>query len=733
MKRPSNAPGRDPELSRLLIEELERHALTLAASVRPGSGEAGDLPSQPTVTDDVLRAVHALKGSAGLGGERELASALVRLERRMKEGDSRALLDAASLVQTAVTRLKAGESAVEAAWPVPPDDLEPRPLDPQLASQYAAEVADRLARIDEALENVGDPTEAAHTVYRHVHTLKGAASAAGDEPMTWFCHGLEEALKGANSPRFRPGSGTAGDMPSDAAQAALETLAGWRVVLRGLLDDPETALATLRSRGRPSQVPRATLRFRPGSGEAGDLPSGPRKPSVRPRESDLPPRSTSFDDAAATIRVAALDVDRLLERFDAINLASENLAARAERVRENAVGLRQLRASLGEALRLIGPPRPWGVPLAAVRRIEHVIASLAVLSEDLDGASGGLLVTDHRVRDSAAEAKRQLSEMRQTSMAGLFARLATTIESEARRSGRAVVVRTRGAELTVDRRLAEQLVEPCLQLARNAVAHGIEAPEVRASMDKPVTGTIWLAARKLGDRLSIAIEDDGSGVDVRHVRERALSADLITPAIADAADDDTLLSLLFVPGFSTRDSSDLLAGRGIGLEIARSATQRLGGAIRISSRAGEGFSARIEVPTESSLVTMLWVRAGSHEFALSAAVARRVRIADPAQLPPPHLLECLHAPAAASASHVVELELEGDDGAEPPVALGLDGVGRTEELLVRPLGPLVAGLGPYAGAIVRGDGSLRLAIDPWAVAARARALAATVSSLGAGA
>jgi two-component system chemotaxis sensor kinase CheA len=82
---------------------------------------------------------------------------------------------------------------------------------------------------------------------------------------------------------------------------------------------------------------------------------------------------------------------------------------------------------------------------------------------------------------------------------------------------------------------------------------------------------------------------------------------------------------------------------------------------------------------------------------------------------------------------VVELELEGDDDVEPPVAIGLDGVGRTEELLVRPLGPLVAGLGPYAGAIVRGDGSLRLAIDPWAVAARARALAATVSSLGAGA
>lgn len=673
--------GRDPELSRLLIEELEKHFLTLA--------------TQPGVTDDVQRAMHALKGSAALAGERELSSALGRLHRRMKEGDANALPEALATVQTAVRLLKEGESAVVARWPVPPDDLVARPLDPLIRAQYVAEVADRLARIDDAMASASNPSEAARAAFRHVHTMKGAASAVGDDPMTWFCHGLEERLKATDSP--------------EAAGAALEAVAGWRVVLRGLLDNPETALATLQSRGRPSQVPRASL--------------GPGRPSARPRDSEGPPRPSAFDDA--TIRVAALDLDRLLERFDAINLASEYLGSRVERARENALGLRQLRASLGEALRLIGPPRPWGAPLAAIRRVEQVIASLAALSEDLDGASARLQTIDHHVRDSVGEAKRQLSAMRQTSMAGVFARLTAAIESESRRSGRVVIVRTRGAELTIDRRLAEQLVEPCLQLARNAVAHGIEPPEVRAALQKPPSGTIALSARKLGSRLSITIEDDGSGVDVRHVRERAVAAELITPAIAETADDDTLLSLLFVPGFSTRNSSDLLAGRGIGLEIARSVTQRLGGAIRISSRAGEGFSARIDVPIESGLVTVLWVRAGDAELALPAATAKRVLLADPALPRAPHLLECLDAATGVHASHIVELELEGDSGAEPPVALGVDGVGRTEELLVRPLGPLVSGLGPYAGAIVRGDGSLRLAIDAWAIATRARALAAS--------
>jgi len=674
----------DPELLRLLITELERHLLTLEAEPR-------DVPS-------VQRAVHALKGSAGLAGERELAATLERLHRRVKEGDESAFPEAATLVRTAVQRLRAGESAVAARWPIPPDDLGARPLDPLVRAQYAAEVTDRLARIDEALSTGDDPLEAVRGIYRHVHTMKGAASAVGDEPMSWFCHGLEERVKGADG--------------TDTARAALQEVARWRVVLGALLDEPETALATLRARGRPSQLPRGSM---------------PNLPSVRPLDSD-PPRSSAFEEAAATIRVAAIDVDRLLEKFDAIDLAREGIAARAESSRETALALREMRSSLGEALRLIGPPRPWGAPAAALRRIDQVAARLGVFGENLDAGSAQAHATEHSLRDDVADAKKQLSTMRQTTVGRIFARLTTAIESEARRSGRAVIVRTRGADETIDRRIAEQLVEPCLQLVRNAVAHGIETPEARAALGKPQSGTISLFARKLGNRLSIHIEDDGAGVDVSDVRARALGAGLVTQAIAEAADDDTLLSLLFVPGFSTRESSDLLAGRGIGLEIARSVVHRMGGGIRLSSRAGEGFSARIDVPIESGLVTVLWVFAGRDELAIPAVNVRRVRLAtedgvDFARVP--HLLSCLDSAAEGVIAFVVDLELQGEEAPSAAVAVGVDAVGRTEELLVRPLGPLVAGLGPFSGAIVRGDGSLRLAIDPWAVAPRARAFSAT--------
>jgi chemotaxis protein histidine kinase CheA len=687
----------DPELRRLLLQELERHLVTLDA--------------KPRDSEEVSRAVHALKGSAGLAGERELAAALERLHRRIKAGAEEALDEAAEVVRTATRRLAAGESAVPAHWPVPPDDLVARPLDPLVRAQYAAEVTDRLARIDDALATRGDAVDAVREIYRHVHTMKGAASAVGDEPMSWFCHGLEERLRTADS--------------SDGAAGAVQEVARWRVVLGALLDEPETALSMLRSRGRPSQVPR---------GSRSSIPAV--RPSGLPRESE-PPRSAAFEDATTTIRVAAIDVDRLLERFDAIDLVREGIASRSMQSREAAKALREMRASLVEALRLIGPPRPWGAPAAALRRIEEVTGRLGAFGEDLDAASASLQSTEHALRDDVTYAKRQLSTMRQTSVGRIFARLTTAVESEARRSGRAVIVRTRGADETIDRRVAEHLVEPCLQLVRNAVAHGIEPPEVRSALGKPPSGTISLAARKLGNHLSITIEDDGAGVDVADVRARALDAGLVTPAIAEAADDDTLLSLLFVPGFSTRESSDLLAGRGIGLEISRSVVQRMGGAIRLSSRAGEGFSARIDVPMDSGLVNVLWVVAGHAEFALPALNVRRVRTAATAGDGPlsarvPHLLACLDAGANEAAAYVVDLELEGEDGNHGPVQLGVDAVGSTEELLVRPLGPLVAGLGPFGGAIVRGDGSLRLAIDAWAIAPRARAFSAAGKPGGSG-
>ena len=155
-----------------------------------------------------------------------------RLERRLREGDQAALGDIVETVKRAIVRLSAGEPAIAVAWPEPPPDLLPAAIEPVLRAQYLAEVIDRLAQIDECLGRAGDPTDAASAAYRHVHTVKGAASAVGDEPMAWFCHGLEERLRGASA-------------TAAAATRALQEVARYRAVLGGLVDEPAAALATL--------------------------------------------------------------------------------------------------------------------------------------------------------------------------------------------------------------------------------------------------------------------------------------------------------------------------------------------------------------------------------------------------------------------------------------------------------------------------------------------------------
>src|SRR5512142_1170555 len=130
---------RDPELTRLLTMELERHLVALEANAGKGDAEA---------LESTRRAVHALKGSAGLAGEPELASAMQRLERRLREGEHAALGDIVETIKRAIRRLSAGEPAIDVAWPEPPPDLVPSLLDHGLRSQYVAEVTDRLAQID---------------------------------------------------------------------------------------------------------------------------------------------------------------------------------------------------------------------------------------------------------------------------------------------------------------------------------------------------------------------------------------------------------------------------------------------------------------------------------------------------------------------------------------------------------------------------------------------------------
>jgi chemotaxis protein histidine kinase CheA len=663
----------DPELARLLLVEIARHLPALE--------------HEPLELLDARRSLHALKGSLGLAGETALAQEIARLERKLASGDEESARDAARLMRQAEEHLLAGEPASEGlvVWPIPPNSLAPRAIEPSVRTHYFSEIGDRLAQIDAALGGSLAAVDAIALAYRQVHTIKGAASSVGDEPMAWFCHGLEERLRGGNASR-------------DAARAGLAELARWRGVLGGLLDDPPSALLSLRAVTSRSGVP-DTASSRP------------------PRESESP-RSSVADDA--TIRVALHSVDALLERTTAVSVAREAMTQSASSLVLRSREMRSLRGELAEALRLIGPPRPWGAPAAALSRIRTVADSLGVASERLDEAAASVRRPAASLREAESTQKRELSAMRQTPLRHLFSRLTVAVEAEAKRSGRELIVAEVGGDETVDRRLAEALVDPCLHIARNAVAHGIETPDAREAAGKRREGTIQFTARKAAGRLRITIADDGAGADVADVRRRAIEAGVLSTALAARADDDTLLALLFLPGFSTRDTADLLAGRGIGLDIAHASVQKLGGRIHLSSRKGEGLSAAVEVPVESGFAKVLWVEAGGETYALLAADVASVKRTE--EETAPHLAACIGTGASAPGAMCLELAVTGFGADDEPAHVSVDRTLVIEELLVRPLTPLVAAMGPFAGAIVRGDGAVHLALDAHALAPRARAL-----------
>ncbi len=603
----------DPEIAALLLDEIARHSGALA----DGSPR-----------EDVRRALHALRGSTGMAGLLELSEALGRIERRVAAGEDAAVGEARARVEEARAAIVAGRPLPEArsTWPVPPDDLRAGPSDHETARLYAVEMHDRIERLDAALASGASDVEAAEAAFREVHAIKGAALAVGDEATAWFCHGLEERLRAAGG-------------SEQEARMALDVLAGWRGVLAEMIAAPERALGMLREKLAPGSAP-------PGRPTSAPPSSGPRSGGLERRrrerrererrQSVAPERASERPGEDASLRVPTTTLDRLFERVRQLDESRSHVTEGAAAMQHEATRARQLRRGLMEALRLIGPPRPWGAPAAAIDAIERTARDLHVLADRLEHQSGALRDHAERVHAEAAAAHGDLAMVRTTRAAWLFDRVAAAISAQARREGRDVRLSCSGGETPIDRRVAEALLDPVLQLARNAVAHGIEPAAERALRGKPRVGSVLLHAEPRGGGLRLRVEDDGAGVDLVDLRARAVALGAIAPDTARAAGDETLLGLLFAPGFTTRETADLLSGRGVGLDLALKTVRRLGGSIRLASRPGKGLTATVDIPVEGGLTRVLWVEAASRCYALPVQPIRRIVLlsADPPPVVP---------------------------------------------------------------------------------------------------
>ncbi len=665
------------ELSRLLAGEIARRVHLL---------------KDPNTTEVEVRAMlHALKGSAAMAGQTELALVIAQYGHRLREHGSAAFADTRLLLEHALARLTHDLPPFSSVWPEPPQFLGASLIDPKYRVEYFTAIRDRLGELDIVLASTGDALEGLERAQRGVHAMKGAAAALGDDVTAWYCHGLEAALR---------------SVPREPAIAvdALVDLARHRALIALLLEDQTRGLDTLRALAQR----RALEPARP-------------KPRPRSRPPSRPPSGEIALNAEAFLNVPATALDGFSERLERVDLVYDDLLRTSDAARQLAGRLRDIGTSLSEARRQISSAPAAEPKPAALARIEVAGHKLRTNAANAERAAGVFRRSAEFLRAHTSEMRSELGALRQTSLHGLFERVARAAQRDAESEGKRVEVEVYGRDVPIDRRIAERLLDTVLQLTRNSVVHGIEAPELRTRAGKPALGRVTLFAEQIGEWLRITVADDGRGADVERIRELAVAAGTVTREAADRAQEDDLLALLFLPGLTTRARADLLAGRGLGLDLVQNTVRRLGGTIRLRSRAGGGLTATFEVPSDQTVVEVLWLEEMGQRFALPVSFTGRVEAADPGPQAPVRLARCLGQECTQAATVALELTVYGI----APIRIGIDAVGQIEQVGLRALPELLAERGPYGGAVLRSDGSLLLALDAPLIAARAWTLRPT--------
>jgi two-component system chemotaxis sensor kinase CheA len=282
----------------------------------------------------------------------------------------------------------------------------------------------------------------------------------------------------------------------------------------------------------------------------------------------------------------------------------------------------------------LAPAHSVRVDIERIDEVMRVVGELVIsrvrLKEQLEPLEPDVTISAWRtLQETVGVLERQLRRLRQGVMqmrmvpiGETFARMQFVIYDLARESGRQVVLELRGQETEIDKLIVERMLDPLLHLVRNAFSHGLEPTVERIAAGKPAAGQIALAAATVGDLVQIAVEDDGRGIDVEHVAQRARALGLLEDD--QLLDPLMLLDILCAPGFSTREEADRISGRGVGMDVVKRVVQELGGQIMLDTRVGSGTRFTIHLPLTLVIADALMVAVSDQTYAVPMPVVREV-------------------------------------------------------------------------------------------------------------
>lgn len=484
------------------------------------------------------------------------------------------------------------------------------------AREHLQSIASGLIVLERTAPDLDVPT--LELVFRHTHSLKGAARAAGFDRVEHLCHVLEAIFA-----RCRERTLALGPSDYDLLHQGFD--------LAGELVGPSNDAAGIDA--RTAQLVRRLTAIMPGSPSRALRTDA--SPSVDPAGAPSAPQDEEGAEVGvlpqaggreAHTRVSTLHLDRLLrsaeemlalkhsgqERSRQFGDVEQEFAAWQKRWTSVQVPLRRLRRATR------GPDFESSTSAAkVVEFVDWSLGYMRALESRIESlvrtAAHDRYAVDRRVDDLLLQSKNLLMAPFST----LIDWMPKMVRDLARSQGKHAELVIRGDEIQVDRRLVDEMKDPLIHLLRNAIDHGTEEPAERVSAGKPEKATIELHARfASGDRIEITVRDDGRGIDVPAVRDAAVRLGLVDAGAAAQLDETEAGDLVFRSQVSTRPSATELSGRGLGLAIVREHAERLGGQVFVRSEPGRGSTFRIVLPQTLGALRGLFVRVGEAAFVI---------------------------------------------------------------------------------------------------------------------
>ncbi len=567
---------------------------------------------------------------------------------------------------------------------------------------------------------------------RSAHTLKGSANILGIRGVAKLAHRLEDLLEICESESAPPSAQRAA-----ALMAAADCLEQMVAAVAGEDSAPDNVLAVIgmldAARDNSADVEQATPAVATAPSPATPQPARAETKAMTRVPTQL------LDDLVRMVGELTIKVGELEQELKATATNSNQLVEQDRAIQkrlfelENSVDIRGLAAR--HKLHAVGsqPSEFDSLEMDQYNEVQSI--TRALIEETTDARDLGLGIKDelaglagilHQQQRLVRELAHLTSQTRMAPVETIMPRLQRNVRQTAAATHKQAELVVVGQDILVDADVLNQLIDPLLHILRNAVDHGLESPDERAAVGKPRTGRITLTVTRRGQVVTVQVADDGRGLDLVAVRQKAVERGLLA---ADAEPGDAEIArLTLLPGFSTRDAVTEISGRGVGLDVVATRLRALSGSIDIRSQAGQGLT--IELRFQASLVAThaLFVRDGGQVFGLASHAVRRafpavavklrrengalVGVVDDGaeeQKYPAHELGALTGLAPAAFPERRNLVVVDTDTG--PVGVLVDAVLDAGELVTRPTGRYLKRIPGVTGVGLTGSGAVIPLLD----------------------